>query len=61
MPSEAVTESCREWAYRCHLEVYIESLEMGLKMPSRKYIGFIRDSFTRIHVPAIEEDFTGEC
>ena len=38
-----------------------ESLEMGLKMPSRKAIGCIRDSFVRIHVPAAEEDFTGEC
>ena len=38
-----------------------ESSEMGLKMPPRKDIGRIRDSFARIPVPAIEEDFVGEC
>ena len=38
-----------------------ESSEMGLKMPSRKDIGCIRDSFARILVPSVEEDFTGEC
>ena len=38
-----------------------ESSEMGLKMPSIKDIGCIRDSFARIHVPAVEEDFVGEC
>ena len=26
-----------------------------------KDIGFIRDSFARIPVPAVEEDFVGEC
>ena len=38
-----------------------ESSEMGLKMPSKIFIGCIRDSFARIHVPAVEEDFAGEC
>ena len=51
-----------EWAYRCYLEEDDErSSNMGLKMPSRKDIGCIRDSFARIPVPAVEEDFAGEC
>ena len=51
----------REWAYRFHLEGDGESSDMGLKMPSRKDIGCIRDSFARIPVPAVEEDFAREC
>ena len=35
------------------------SSDMGLKIPSKKYIGCIRDSFARILVPAVEEDFPG--
>ena len=53
---------CREWAYRCNLEEDDEgSSEMGLKIPSKKYIGCIRDSLVGIPVPAVEEDFTEEC
>ena len=57
---EVILIGDREWAYRCHLEVHRESSEMGLKIPSRKDIGCIRDSFARIPVPAAEEDFTEE-
>ena len=34
---------------------------MGLKIPSIKDIDCIRDSFARIPVPVVEEDFAGEC
>ena len=30
MPSEAVTESCQEWAYGCHLETVMDSCGDGL-------------------------------
>ena len=51
----------REWAYIFHLGVDRESSEMGLTIPSIKYIGCMKDSFARIPVPAVEEDFAGEC
>ena len=44
MPSGYMTESCREWAYRCHLELCVDH---------------VRDSLARICVPEKERKLPG--